>query len=113
MADELVGLGRFAEPSLVILLSLSEGPKHGYAIMAAARELTGEPLGPGTLYATLPRLEARGLIEALPAEERRRPYRLTSEGADVLRAQLEGIEGVVRTGLTRLGRSRGSRPTTP
>ena len=112
MPADLAGLGRFAEPSLAILLALSEGPKHGYAIMVAARALTGEPLGPGTLYATLARLEEHGLIEALPAQDRRRPYRLTGEGTDALRTQLEGIEGIVRTGLARLGRSRGSRPTT-
>jgi DNA-binding PadR family transcriptional regulator len=105
LRPDLAGLGRFAEPSLVIMLALSEGPKHGYAIMAAARQLTGEALGPGTLYATLSRLESRALIEALPAEERRRPYRLTDAGAAVLKAQLEGIEGVVRAGLARLGRS--------
>ena len=103
MPDELSGLGRFAAPSLAILLSLSDGPQHGYAIMAAARQLTGEPRGPGTLYATLSRLEAHGLIEALPAEDRRRPYRLTAEGSVVLRVQLEGIEGIVRAGLARLG----------
>jgi DNA-binding PadR family transcriptional regulator len=111
LPDELAGLGRFAEPSLVVLLTLSEGPQHGYAIMASARRLTGEPLGPGTLYSTLSRLETRGLIAALPAEERRRPYRLTDAGAEVLRAQLEGIEGIVQAGLARLGRSRGSRRT--
>jgi DNA-binding PadR family transcriptional regulator len=112
LRPDLGGLGRFAGPSLVILLALNEGPKHGYAIMAAARELTGEPLGPGTLYATLSRLEARGLIEALPAHDRRRPYRLTGAGTDVLRVQLEGIEGIVRAGLAQLGRSRRSDPTT-
>jgi len=105
LPDDLAALGRFARPSLAILLALSEGPKHGYAIMAAARELTGEPLGPGTLYATLSRLEERGLIEALPADDRRRPYRLTADGAAVLRTQLEGIEGIVRAGLARIGRS--------
>ena len=105
MESKLPELGRFAEPALLILVSLGEGPKHGYAIMAAARELTGEPLGPGTLYATLSRLEERGLIEALPADDRRRPYRLTADGAAVLRTQLEGIEGIVRAGLARIGRS--------
>jgi len=104
--DDLAGLGRFAEPSLAILLALSDGPRHGYAIMAAARELTGDDLGPGTLYATLSRLEARGLIEALAAEERRRPYRLTDAGAAVLRSQLEGMGAVVRAGLARLERAR-------
>lgn len=112
MPDQLAGLGRFAEPSLAILLALADGPRHGYAIMAAAREITGEPLGPGTLYATLSRLESRGLIEALPAEDRRRPYRLTDDGAAALQARLEGIEGIVRTGLARLRRSEGSPPTT-
>ena len=112
MRDDPAGLGQFAEPSLAILLALSDGPKHGYAIMAATRELTGEPLGPGTLYATLARLEERGLIEPLPAEDRRRPYRLTGDGAAVLRTQLEGIEGIVQAGLARLGRSARSRPTT-
>lgn len=105
MPEELAGLGRFAEPSLAILLALSDGPKHGYAIMVEARALTGEPLGPGTLYATLSRLEARGLIEALPAEERRRPYRLSAAGASLLRERLEGLNGIVRTGLARLERS--------
>ena len=110
MPDELAGLGRFAEPSLYILLALSDGPKHGYAIMAEALELTGEPLGPGTLYATLSRLERRGLIEALPAEERRRPYRLTDAGTAVLRGHLEGLGGIVRAGLDRLGRTEGTPP---
>ena len=112
MADQLSSLGRFAEPSLAILLALADGPRHGYAIMAAAREITGEPLGPGTLYATLSRLEARGLIEALPASDRRRPYRLTLDGTAVLQARLEGIEAIARTGLAALRRSEGSRPTT-
>jgi DNA-binding PadR family transcriptional regulator len=113
LRDVLAGLGRFAEPSLAILLALADGPRHGYAIMATARELTGEPLGPGTLYATLSRLEGRGLIEALPAEDRRRPYRLTASGATVLKAHLEGIEDIARSGLASLRRSEGSGPTRP
>jgi DNA-binding PadR family transcriptional regulator len=112
MPDDLAGLGRFAEPSLAILLALSDGPKHGYAIMAAARELTGDDLGPGTLYATLSRLEPRGLIEAMAPQERRRPYRLTPAGAEILRARLEGMEGIARAGLSRLDRTPGSRTTT-
>lgn len=111
MPDGLSELGRFATPSLSILLALGEGPQHGYAIMAAARRLTGQPLGPGTLYATLSRLEALGLIEPLPSDDRRRPYRLTDAGAAVLRTQLEGIEGIVRDGLARLGRTEDSGTT--
>src|SRR6266404_3718222 len=95
-------LGRFTEPSLYILVSLSAGPKHGYAIMTDVEEISGEPLGPGTLYAALARLERRGLIEALEPEERRRPYRLTALGATTVRAQLDGLKGFIRTGLARL-----------
>jgi DNA-binding PadR family transcriptional regulator len=98
--------GRFAEPSLYILLSLSEGPKHGYAIMTDVEAISGSPLGPGTLYGALARLEGRGLIEALEPEDRRRPYRLTPLGASTLRGQLESMEGFTRTALQRLGRTR-------
>jgi DNA-binding PadR family transcriptional regulator len=107
LPDALATLGRFAEPSLAILLALSSGPKHGYAIMAEARALTGEALGPGTLYATLSRLEARGLIEGMPAEDRRRPYRLTDSGAATLRTRLETLSGIVDAGLARLAGTEG------
>lgn len=107
MTQPLGELGRFAEPSLYILVALSDGPKHGYAIMADVEAMTGSPLGPGTLYGALARLERRGLIEALEPDERRRPYRLTGLGATTLSAQLAHLEGFVRTGLERLA---GGRP---
>ena len=107
MAPTVPELGRFAEPALLILVSLSEGPKHGYAIMTDVEAGTGRPLGPGTLYAALARLERRGLIEALEPEERRRPYRLTAVGATNLKEQLEGLSGFARLGLRRLGEAAG------
>jgi DNA-binding PadR family transcriptional regulator len=94
--------GRFAEPSLYILLSLSDGPKHGYAIMTDVEQISGVPLGPGTLYGALARLEQRGLIEALEPEDRRRPYRLTGLGATTLRTQLDGLAVFAKAGLERL-----------
>jgi DNA-binding PadR family transcriptional regulator len=94
--------GRFAEPSLYILLSLSDGPKHGYAIMTDVEHISGVPLGPGTLYGALARLEQRGLIEALEPDQRRRPYRLTPLGASTLKTQLDGLAGFARAGLKRL-----------
>ena len=100
-------LGRFAEPALLILVSLSDGPKHGYAIMADVEAGTGRPLGPGTLYAALARLEERGLIEALVPVERRRPYRLTAIGTMVLAEQLHELAQFAELGLRRLGRSSG------
>ena len=95
-------LGRFAEPALLILVSLSDGPKHGYAIMTDVEEGTGRPLGPGTLYAALARLEERGLIEALAPAERRRPYRLTALGSTVLADQLRQLSEFAQLGLRRL-----------
>jgi len=102
MSPQLNELGRFAEPSLHILVSLSDGPKHGYLIMTDVEAISGTPMGPGTLYGALARLERRGLIEALEPEDRRRPYRLTALGATTLEAQLETLSSFVRTGLTRL-----------
>jgi len=101
--ERLLDLGRLAEPSLYILVSLSDVPKHGYAIMSDVERLSAYPIGPGTLYSALARLEQRGLIEALEPTERRRPYRLTELGSTTLRAHLEGLGGLVRTGLSRLG----------
>jgi DNA-binding PadR family transcriptional regulator len=98
-------LGRFAEPALYILVSLSDGPKHGYAIMSDVEAVSGSPMGPGTLYGALARLERRGLIEALEPEDRRRPYRLTALGATTLQAQLIQLNSFVRTGLGRLERN--------
>ena len=103
MNARLADLGRFSEPALLVLISLADGDKHGYAIMQEAESLVGGgKLGPGTLYATLARLEGRGWITALPAEDRRRPYRLTSAGAAALREQLVAMERVASAGLRRL-----------
>lgn len=102
MTNALGELGRFAEPSLHILVSLSDGPKHGYAIMTDVEAISGAAMGPGTLYGALARLEHRGLIEALEPEARRRPYRLTALGATTLQAQLLLLNSFVRTGLSRL-----------
>ncbi len=102
MTEGVGDLGRFAEPSLYILVSLAGGPRHGYAIMTDVEAITGSPMGPGTLYGALARLERRGLIEALEAEDRRRPYRLTGLGEATVRSQLVRLQGLAVTGLDRL-----------
>src|SRR3989304_5018072 len=99
----LTEFGRFAEPTLYILVSLSDGPKHGYAIMTDVEAGTGAHLGPGTLCGALARLERRGMIEALEPVDRRRPYRLTALGATTLRTQLQGLAGFTRLGLAPVG----------
>jgi DNA-binding PadR family transcriptional regulator len=93
---------RSTDPGLLVLTSLSDGPKHGYAITADVEGLSGVRLGPGTLYGALSRLEGKGLIEALPAEDRRHPYRLTEAGSTALAEQLRVLERVSRGGLERL-----------
>ena len=98
----LFNLGRFSDPPILILASLAEGPKHGYAIMEDIEAFAGVHLGPGTLYGAIARLEAQGLIEPLPAEERRRPYRLTATGIAFLQKQLTGLETFASMGLRRL-----------
>ena len=102
MKDHDLDLGRFAEPSLYILVSLSDGPKHGYAIMTDVEAIGGSPMGPGTLYGALARLERRGLIEAVESVDRRRPYRLTGLGQATVRAQMERLRALSRTGMERL-----------
>ena len=102
MPAKISDLGRFSEPALLILSSLAGGDKHGYAIMMDVQEFSGAKLEPGTLYGALTRLEQRGWIEPLPAEERRRPYRLTGAGATVLQQQLDSMGEVVRAGRQRL-----------
>ncbi len=97
------GLARFGEPGLLVLLSLSDGPKHGYAITADVFEQTGVRLGPGTLYGSLTKLVERGLIEPVPSDDRRRPYRITGAGRAALAHQLASWERIVTAGQLRLG----------
>ena len=94
-------LGRFADPSLLILTSLSDGPKHGYAIMTDVQAFSGVGMEPGTLYGALSRLERRGWVRPLASEERRRPYEITAEGQAVLAEQVKSIQRIVRVARQR------------
>jgi DNA-binding PadR family transcriptional regulator len=100
--NTLSELGRFSDPSLLILSSLASGPKHGYAMMEDIFQFSGTRLEPGTLYGALARLEHRGWIEPLAAEDRRRPYHITATGMTALREQLSTMQRIVSTGLQRL-----------
>jgi DNA-binding PadR family transcriptional regulator len=103
--DELHDLGRFSEPALLIMISLADGPKHGYAMTQDIAEVSGQKLGPGTLYGGITRLEARGWIEPLPSDDRRRPYKLTTSGHRVLRHRLDAMRAVAKIGRARLAES--------
>ncbi len=94
--------GRFSDPAMLILASLAGGEKHGYAIMEDVKATSGVHLGAGTLYGAISRLEGAGLIEALPADERRRPYRLTGQGITFLRQYLTSLQKFVSLGFQRL-----------
>jgi len=69
-----------ADRRLLVLVSLSDGPKHGYAIQQDIEQFAGVRLGPGTLYGAIASLERDGLINPMPGAERRRPYEITSAG---------------------------------
>lgn len=107
--DALDRFGRYAGPATLILSSLAEGAKHGYALTKDIEQFAGVRLAPGTLYEALARMEQQHLIESLPSSDRRRPYRLTSTGATALRAHLHGQRRVVDVGLTRLDANPGLR----
>jgi DNA-binding PadR family transcriptional regulator len=90
------------DPGLLILISLAEGPKHGHAMMRDVEAFAGIRMGPGTLYGALTRLDEEGLVEPMATDGRRRPYRLTPIGVDVLRSRLRGMGQAVSIGLERV-----------
>lgn len=84
-----------------ILLALSDGEKHGYAIMLEVETNTdGEvKMGPGTLYGSIKRMLESGLIvesgerpDPQMDDQRRRYYRLTGAGQRALRSESERLE---------------------
>lgn len=91
-----------ADRGLLILTSLAGGPKHGYALMKDIESFAGVRLGPGTLYGALARLEEDGLVAPLPAQDRRRPYRITPAGSLALQRELSESAKIAKIGLQRL-----------
>ena len=91
-------------PVFHILLALSQGERHGYAIMQEVAADTGGSLqlGPGTLYGCLKRMLSARLVEESDErpdpdldDERRRYYRITDLGAGALRAEAERLASAV------------------
>jgi DNA-binding PadR family transcriptional regulator len=87
-----------------ILLALADEDRHGYAIMQEIERMTGGAvrMGPGTLYGTIKRMIASGLLEEAEDrpdprldDERRRYYRATALGRDVLAAETERMAALV------------------
>ena len=91
-----------SDPTLLLLASLADGDKHGYAMMEDIERFAGVRLGPGTLYGAITRLEQQRWIQPVPSDDRRQPYRITPEGRAHLAGLLEQLNEVVKTGLRRL-----------
>ena len=96
-----------SDPTLLVLASLAEGGKHGYAMMEDIERFAGVRLGPGTLYGAITRLEQRGWIKPTAARDRRQPYRITGAGRAHLKEQLSAMDRVLKAGKARLNQARG------
>jgi DNA-binding PadR family transcriptional regulator len=86
--------------ALHVLLAIGPGERHGYAIMGEVKRIThgAVRMGPGTLYGTIKRLLADGLIEesGVLRDQRRRYYRLTALGRAVAASEVEGLQSLLR-----------------
>ena len=91
-----------SDPTILVLASLAEGDKHGYAMMDDILRFAQVRLGPGTLYGAITRLEERGWIRPVASEDRRQPYKITAAGRKHLEEQLAALNQVVKCGLKRL-----------
>jgi DNA-binding PadR family transcriptional regulator len=90
---------------MLILVSLANGSKHGYAMIEDIAAVSGIRLGPGTLYGAIARLEANRFIEPLPSDDRRRPYRLTGAGAEALQERIASMQVIADVGRRRLAQA--------
>ncbi|HEV1287090.1 MAG TPA: helix-turn-helix transcriptional regulator [Bryobacteraceae bacterium] len=90
------------DPALLVLASLADGDKHGYAMMEDIERFSGVKLGPGTLYGAITRLEESGWIAPVPSEDRRQPYTLTPVGRKSLENELSMLDSVLKTAMKRL-----------
>ncbi|MGI6211138.1 MAG: PadR family transcriptional regulator [Anaerovoracaceae bacterium] len=85
------------ETAFYILLSLQE-ERHGYGISQRIQEVTDGhvSIGPGTMYGTLSKMERDGLITKTRTENKRKYYRITETGEEVLRTEKERIRHLYR-----------------
>lgn len=103
--DTTYNVIRMPDPTLLVLSSLADGEKHGYAMTEDIRRFADVRLGAGTLYGAITRLEQRGWIESVQSQDRRRPYRLTTAGRVYLEEQLGSLSKVLRVATRRLERA--------
>jgi DNA-binding PadR family transcriptional regulator len=104
-------------PAVVhVLLALAGGERHGYAILKDVQEHVGSRLrvGPGTIYGTLQRLMEAGLVEeaappAADVDQRRRYYRMTRDGREALRIEVDRLGSLLDAARAHRIHPRGTR----
>ncbi len=99
-----------SEPVLLVLLSLAEQPRHGYAILKDIESMSGGRvlLSTGTLYGALQRLLDNGWIERVVEDNTprdRRTYRLTSRGRRNLQMEIERMRQLTKVASLRMARN--------
>jgi DNA-binding PadR family transcriptional regulator len=108
-ANDILGYLPLTETTYFILLSLSSGPRHGYAIMKDVESLSHGrvKLSTGTLYSSLKRLLETSWIERHDSSDEpvdgrgRKAYRLTELGQAILEAEYQRLQGLVHVARLR------------
>ena len=95
------------EPVFLILTSLADQPRHGYALLQDIQQMSSERvlLSTGTLYGALRRLLEDGLIARFQQEDKSRDkqaYKLTTEGRRQLQAEMFRMKQLVRIAASRM-----------
>lgn len=87
------------EPMYYVLLTLHT-PRHGYDMMQMIQEMTDGrvKVGAGTLYSLLARFEKEQVIQQVEDDGRRKTYKITEKGKEVLREEHERLKAMVSDG---------------
>ena len=112
-APEIRSLLPLTESTLYILLSLSPGPRHGYAIMKDVQALSDGRLhlSTGTLYGALKRMLEQGWIDRAPlaagqtSGRIRKAYALTELGREVMGAEISRMEALLKVAALQSARA--------
>ncbi len=104
-------------PAVVhVLLALAGGERHGYAILKDVQAHVGSRMrfGPGTIYGTLQRLMEAAWVEEVTApsadvDQRRRYYRMTDDGREALRGEVDRLGSILDAARAHRIRPRASR----
>ncbi len=89
--SSLEPLGRFSQPTLIVLAVLIAGDNHGYGIMQELERQAGIRVGAGTLYGTLGKLEQDGFTRQVGSNGRRTVYAVTAKGRKAFSAQTRDL----------------------